>query len=458
MEGRLFFAYDLDISAREWGRWRRQQGLPQHLLRREGRALLPDHALKFRTSTGPDPQVHLDLIEHRGSVVEGALFEVTPEGWDALDRRRCLHALRQRIETTALLVDGRTVDVVTDVLRPELRGTPERPTETHRHALSRAREHHGISTEALERAAAGLEPEQATEVVFVYGTLLRGEQRHDQVMDHLRRVLPAAIPGRLQDYGEYPSLLPATGGEQEVQGELLFLDDIEQVLPLLDAVEGFFGYDRPGSLFRRVLISTPAAGREGLAWAWVAGEALGTGEPIAGGSWRTRALARAGETDEHAFVDGLFQVRRELDWPQGGPDSALYVGPEQPPVVTWKGADLMVSIAPIQPPDEDWSGYFARHLKVVSPYAPALGWLITRLMERVLYQGLPLDKYTFFERLGRAALYRQAVSPHHGEEELLDVVWCEAERMVQEALDDGREPSRHEGASCSPADVLALLG
>jgi hypothetical protein len=49
-------------------------------------------------------------------------------------------------------------------------------------------------------------------------------------------------------------------------------------------------------------------------------------------------------------------------------------------------------------------GRFHRFTFVVSPHAQALAWLIYQFMDRVLWRGLPIDKYSFIERLGTAAL------------------------------------------------------
>ncbi len=149
-------------------------------------------------------------------------------------------------------------------------------------------------------------------LVFVYGTLKRGERNHDAYCGRAVSVEKATVRGRL--YGlpaGYPALVvpehdvravgtadptrdaaeasqhPAPDtrptGTSSVYGELLAFDDPQVRLPALDALEEFVPGD-PSSPYRRALI--PAFTENGatrLAWAYVAKEKAGRHLPS--GRW-----------------------------------------------------------------------------------------------------------------------------------------------------------------------------
>lgn len=117
-------------------------------------------------------------------------------------------------------------------------------------------------------------------VVFVYGSLLRGERNHGQ-MAGARFLGPARTLARYALYhlGNYPGM---TEGSQAIEGELYEVD--ARRLAALDAFEGHPNY------FRRGPVVLEGGGRaEGylLTRAQVAGRPL-----VPSGSWRARDKER----------------------------------------------------------------------------------------------------------------------------------------------------------------------
>ena len=149
-------------------------------------------------------------------------------------------------------------------------------------------------------------------LVFVYGTLKRGERNHEAYCSGALAVEEAVVRGRLYDLtAGYPALIvleedvravgttdplrdaavgnrhSAVGagpaGDPAVFGELLAFDDPEIRLPALDALEEFVPGD-PSSPYRRVLIPTFAENDTiRLAWSYVANEA--SGRHLPSGRW-----------------------------------------------------------------------------------------------------------------------------------------------------------------------------
>lgn len=148
-------------------------------------------------------------------------------------------------------------------------------------------------------------------LVFVYGTLKRGQRNHDAFCGGVLAVEEATVRGRLYDLpAGYPALvipekdMRAIGTsnptrdtaeanrcsadatpprDPAVFGELFAFDDPEVRLPALDALEGFVP-GVPSSPYRRVLIPTfTGTGKAPLAWAYVANEA--SGRYLPSGRW-----------------------------------------------------------------------------------------------------------------------------------------------------------------------------
>lgn len=113
-------------------------------------------------------------------------------------------------------------------------------------------------------------------LLFVYGTLMRGESAHGLLGADARFVAEACTEPRftLLDMGEYPALVE--GGTTAVRGELFEIDGA--LLPSLDAYE-----DVPEMYARR---SIEVDGRIAVAYVLRPELALGIG-PIASGDWRT---------------------------------------------------------------------------------------------------------------------------------------------------------------------------
>lgn len=124
--------------------------------------------------------------------------------------------------------------------------------------------------------------------IFVYGTLMVGERLHGHMHAHGSpgAPVPATTMGKLVDYGVYPGLIPTPGGLGLVKGELFRPEDVPELLPALDEVEGFAGHGSPGSLFRRVLLEVEAAGVIQAAWGYRS-LVLG-GSEVPSGDWRAR--------------------------------------------------------------------------------------------------------------------------------------------------------------------------
>jgi gamma-glutamylcyclotransferase (GGCT)/AIG2-like uncharacterized protein YtfP len=110
--------------------------------------------------------------------------------------------------------------------------------------------------------------------LFVYGTLMRGRSNHHRI-ERAVRIEPATVRGLLFGLPEgYPALLE---GEGTVHGELCFFDDLESILPEVDAYEG--------SLYARIRCEAAVEEQRYPAWCYAVREIPPGAWPIPSGRW-----------------------------------------------------------------------------------------------------------------------------------------------------------------------------
>ena len=108
-----------------------------------------------------------------------------------------------------------------------------------------------------------------SEFLFVYGTLRRGQPLHPYLAgSRTRFVGEGVIPGRLFDLGDYPAAIADSRRFSTIRGEVHELLVPEEILPVLDEVEGFDPGRRETSLFERVEATVELENRRTLK-AWV---------------------------------------------------------------------------------------------------------------------------------------------------------------------------------------------
>jgi gamma-glutamylcyclotransferase (GGCT)/AIG2-like uncharacterized protein YtfP len=125
-----------------------------------------------------------------------------------------------------------------------------------------------------------------TDLVFFYGTLMRGFDRpgRARVDRHLTPLGRGSINATLFDLGIYPAAIPSTDGR--VWGEVHRMLDADAVLPALDEIEGFRPDEPDASLYTRVETAvTLEDGSVANAWAYFYNAPLGRAQRIESGDY-----------------------------------------------------------------------------------------------------------------------------------------------------------------------------
>jgi gamma-glutamylcyclotransferase (GGCT)/AIG2-like uncharacterized protein YtfP len=128
-------------------------------------------------------------------------------------------------------------------------------------------------------------------LVFVYGTLKRGEINHDLLAPAIQSIERGWVEGILHDVGEFPAMVEGTG---QVHSELMRVaaDDLPRILPILNRLEGYDPRNESGSLYhRRIVDASCASGRHKRAHAYFCNPAHPDMPPldcfpvVEGGEW-----------------------------------------------------------------------------------------------------------------------------------------------------------------------------
>ena len=287
----FYIGYGSNLDPRDWSKFCDDRGADSADLCPVTPVLLLDHRLTFNHLSGRWEGGAANVTQSPGDVVPCMAFEVEhPRIWDVLDAKEGVAVdVYERFEALALLPDGTVQTVMSYRLTEgrlareakDGRGPHVPPSEDYIEAVTRGLAHHGLPSAHLGPASVdrSVTPIQH---VFVYGTLLAGEERGHVLEACERR--QATVTGRLVDLDRgYPGLLP---GNATVHGELVRLPD-DAMLARLDGIEGFRAHTSPNNLYRRGFVQARCDGEDVWAWTYY-WNGLDLGEAIPSGDWRQR--------------------------------------------------------------------------------------------------------------------------------------------------------------------------
>lgn len=219
--------------------------------------------------------------------MQGVVFRVKGDGWSALDEKEGAPHVYRRLETECVTIAGAGQAVTTYEVTPSRRLEYVEPSDAYVDVVRRGYSRFKLDEDLLDRAVNNDEA-RAVDGLFVYGSLMRGECRHEVLRRSAPKcILLAEVPGRLLNFGPYPGLELRPESQTSVQGEFVRLRD-PAVLRVIDEVEGFVGYGRGDSLYRRALVDVGMRdGRVRRAWTYLPTAACGEARSdIESGDWR----------------------------------------------------------------------------------------------------------------------------------------------------------------------------
>lgn len=289
----LYFAYGSNLNTRDRQSWCARNEVEDFLPEAAGVGYLPDMEPVFHYRSSVRQGGALDVRRRRGQLTPGGLFEVDARGWELLDRKERAPDYYRRRPVQVLTDCGKVLPAVTYEVVPERTEGFVKPTSEYVETVCQGLWDLGLTDLLLGATAKGDSPVPwLVDGVFVYGTLMRGECRHQSLQGdaEVHCTGPARTSGRLLDLGDFPGLIPAVQQGEQVLGEYYQVADVGRTLGILDEIEEFRGYGVPGSLYTRVLTRVDVgAGVLQMAWTYHLAEIPYTASVIQSGSWRGRA-------------------------------------------------------------------------------------------------------------------------------------------------------------------------
>ncbi len=263
----LYFGYGSNLNDGDWAAWCQAQKADPVSRKGVGTAWLLDHSLRFHYhSTGRKGGAADVVKDARGTAVPGAVFSLSKDGWNLMDKKEGHPHHYKRVSVTVVTEDGCVADAITYTVVPKKRQTVlVPPTRRYAQLISDGLGDRNLPIEHLNLAIQNIESKSRLQHVFVYGTLMRGESRWPQLEPWSSSpVQQGKISGRLYNLGSFPGLRLDEHGT--VHGEVHRCEDIEQALEILDRVEGHNAGSLREGLYVRVPVSVRTS--EGTVWAW----------------------------------------------------------------------------------------------------------------------------------------------------------------------------------------------
>lgn len=150
----LYFAYGSNLDHDDWSAFCLPRGFDPDAMRPVGPAVLPDEILVFDYRSQRRQCGALNIRPQPGGAVDGYLFALPEDGWDALDAKEG-HPHRYRREWVRVLDPaGRSVAAQTFRVLPAWRSGFHPPSPRYLAICRAGRARYGLSVAQLETAAA----------------------------------------------------------------------------------------------------------------------------------------------------------------------------------------------------------------------------------------------------------------------------------------------------------------
>ncbi len=267
-----YAAYGADLNMHIVTRWCEDHHLSQAEFYPYCKAYLPDYELILNKHS----QIHhggvLNLQAIRGQIAPVFLIEVNEIAVKALKKKA--HASHQYTyqECVALTSNGQEVKVFTFLAPPEKQARLHIPPSiAYQELVLEGATELGLNLQWHRAAFSHQSQDTLMPGFFFYGTLKTdGENFHFLKTCGLKSAHVAKTEGVLVDVGAYPGFLSLEDENGIVWGEYLEFENTEKAILAADAVEEFFGFEQPKSLYRRALLHVEIPNlSQKLAWIYI---------------------------------------------------------------------------------------------------------------------------------------------------------------------------------------------
>ncbi|MGA0379206.1 MAG: gamma-glutamylcyclotransferase [Candidatus Poseidoniaceae archaeon] len=264
-QNRLYFGYGSNLDWNDWVQYCEKNNANPNGLKEREPAWLVGHHLKFHYHSRGRKGGAADVVPiNEFHATPGALFDVDERAWSTLVAKEGAPWYYEEKNVLVIGSDGQLHDAVTfvvcdDRIKPDF----QRPTDGYHGLIHDGLRHRGLSTTGLDMAMQHTFDTPTINHLFVYGTLMSGQKRFNQLKSYVLSQHAASVRGHLHHLGDYPGMKL---GDGMVHGQLMKIDDVEACLERMDSIEGFLGFGRNDSLFDRTIVHVET--EQGHVWAW----------------------------------------------------------------------------------------------------------------------------------------------------------------------------------------------
>ena len=262
----LYFGYGSNLDWNDWkGFCERNRRSPDGFTEIEPAWIL-GHNLKFHYhSTGRNGGAADVFPLNHFHATPGALFELDEDTWQTMDMKEGVRGgYYKPKEVLVVRKSGERCTALTYVVcKGKIKPHYTKPSDEYERLIRQGLLSRGLPDTGLDHSMNGSWKLPVIKHLFVYGTLMGGEVRHEEISPYMESSTEGTGKGILYDLEYFPGMKT---GEGLVHGELIEMNDVESCLNKMDSIEGFYGYESKNSLYERTIV--PIQTSEGVKWAW----------------------------------------------------------------------------------------------------------------------------------------------------------------------------------------------
>lgn len=295
----LYFAYGSNLDIDDWAEFCNRHNFDPNSIEAIQPARMPDYELGFNVFSRTRGGGALNIKSRKGGWVNGALFRVNQNGWNALDFKEGVNDdIYRRTRCCVIGSTGNLISAITYVVTDLNYVEFVKPTQHYQDVVEKGLRRFRHDTSDLYLAAKNRPLTSAQYPLFIYGTLLEGESRSHQIARFSKSSSEEALMrGTLYATDrDYPMLdIFGDPSTNLVKGQLIAFDDISSAISCTDLIEDFFGFENANNEFARTIsqVRVTETTDPVLAWVYVVSQRERLRNPIPSGCWRTFNLRRS---------------------------------------------------------------------------------------------------------------------------------------------------------------------
>ena len=262
----MYFGYGSNLDWNDWKRFCEKKGRSPDGLTEIEPAWLLGHNLKFHYHSSGRKGGAADVfpLSHHHAT-PGALFELDEDAWKTMNMKEGTSGgYYKPKEVLVVRQSGEICTALTYVVcEDKIEQHYTKPSPEYEQLIRHGLQARGLPETGLDHSMNDSWQDHVIEHLFVYGTLMSGEVRYEELTPYIESKEDANMRGILYDLRSYPGVKV---GEGIVHGELIKMNDVESCLNDMDLIEGFNGYETNNSLYERTIV--PIHTNNGVHWAW----------------------------------------------------------------------------------------------------------------------------------------------------------------------------------------------